>query len=268
VPWVKLCDTFADDPRFEDVGAEGFAVHVAALCYCNRQLTDGRLTLLAARRLWPVEDAEQVIAGLLDAGLWKRIDVDTFELVDYFPDQPSREQVMAERAANKARQARHRKARNAVTNAVTNTAPALDPPRTAAVSANAETAAASPASRRDTADLTSDPPLLPPSVEKLRDELADRRVAVAWDLTADQVATVDALIQRCGHSALVKNALAQYLPNDPARSARAFITSWSALPPRRRSSGKHKPDRCPIHRTAIEGRECGSCRADRLAAAS
>lgn len=103
--WVKLSDTFAEDPRLEDAGADALALHVAALCYCARQLTDGRVPTKAARRLWSVDDPAATIARLVDVGLWRELD-DGYELVDYLVDQRSREhveEVRAKRAAAGAR---------------------------------------------------------------------------------------------------------------------------------------------------------------------
>ena len=49
--WVKLRNNFTEDDRWLDAGADAFAVHVAALCYSDRQLTDGAITAARARRV-------------------------------------------------------------------------------------------------------------------------------------------------------------------------------------------------------------------------
>lgn len=95
--WVKLSDTFAEDPRLDQAGPLALALHVAALCYCNRQLTDGLIPRATVRRLLDLDDPEDVADRLVSARVWARTD-DGFELLDYLRDQPSRAKVEATRA--------------------------------------------------------------------------------------------------------------------------------------------------------------------------
>lgn len=99
--WVKLSDTFAEDPRLDEAGPLALALHVAALCYCGRQLTDGRLPRGTMRRLQALDDPDAVAARLVAVGMWREMP-DGFELVDYLRDQPSREHVEAVRAKRAA----------------------------------------------------------------------------------------------------------------------------------------------------------------------
>lgn len=101
MPWVKLSDTFADDPRLEEAGAQALALHVAALCYCNRQLTDGKIPERTALRLWSVDNPQAAIDALVAVGLWK-VRKDGFEIVGYLENQPSRAHVWATRKARAA----------------------------------------------------------------------------------------------------------------------------------------------------------------------
>ena len=39
--WVKIDDNFAQHPKIAQVGPLGMAMQIAALCYCNRLMTDG-----------------------------------------------------------------------------------------------------------------------------------------------------------------------------------------------------------------------------------
>jgi hypothetical protein len=105
--WVKLSDTFAEDPRWETLGAAGMALHVAALCYCNRLLTDGILSRSRAERLFPVDDPADVIDALIQVGFWRAKDGD-IEIVDYAVDQKTRQQVEADRASARERMSRRR----------------------------------------------------------------------------------------------------------------------------------------------------------------
>ena len=49
--WVRLDDGFAQHPKLLSVGALGVAMQVAALCYCNRYLTDGFVPAAAVENL-------------------------------------------------------------------------------------------------------------------------------------------------------------------------------------------------------------------------
>lgn len=97
--WVKLSDTFAEDPRLEQAGPLALALHVAALCYCARQLTDGHLTRGAVRRLLELDgqDPHDVARSLVDVDMWESTD-DGYRIVEYLEDQPSREHVEVTRA--------------------------------------------------------------------------------------------------------------------------------------------------------------------------
>ena len=96
--WVKLTDNFADDPRFDVAGgAEAIALHVAALCYCNRHLTDGVLSRSAIRRLLALDDPLGVADRLVSAGLWNADDGE-YTIIDFLDTQPSRKDVEKHRA--------------------------------------------------------------------------------------------------------------------------------------------------------------------------
>lgn len=94
--WVKLDDTFAQDPRLERAGPLALALHVAALCYCAQHLTDGEVPRGIARRLLDLDDPSTVAKSLVEVGMWAETD-DGFAIVDYFPNQRSRGDVLAER---------------------------------------------------------------------------------------------------------------------------------------------------------------------------
>jgi hypothetical protein len=51
VTWVRLDDEFPAHPKLAEVGPLGLAMQVAALCYCNRYLTDGFIPRGAAATL-------------------------------------------------------------------------------------------------------------------------------------------------------------------------------------------------------------------------
>lgn len=132
--WVKLTDNFPDDPRLEAAGPEAFVIHVAAMCYCMRLLTDGFVPARVARRLWSVEDIDAAIAALVDNGLWKPAEAG-YELVGFLDDQRDSETIRREREAAAERQRKwyeNKRAnkgrapngvRNAVSNGITNAYP-------------------------------------------------------------------------------------------------------------------------------------------------
>lgn len=108
--WVKLEDTFAEDPRWDGPGADGLALHVAALCYANRNLTDGRIGANRVKVLFPVVDLDSTVVALVKAGWWE-LDPDGIRIADYLDNQPSADTVRAKREESAERQERSRKHR-------------------------------------------------------------------------------------------------------------------------------------------------------------
>lgn len=107
--WVKLDEKFASHPKVVEVGPLGLALQVAALCYCNQHLTDGHISLRAARTLLdfdgltPVED---VIERLVEVGMWHGPIHDCTECPEfvsgyvihgYLEQQPSKAEVEAKK---------------------------------------------------------------------------------------------------------------------------------------------------------------------------
>jgi hypothetical protein len=112
--WVKLDDGFAEHPKLERAGPSAGWMHVAALCYCARNLTDGRIPKARALRLADVPKPAQVIDRLVEVGLWE-VDGDDYVIHDYGDYNPSRVQVEAERQAAADRQRRSRVSRRDIT---------------------------------------------------------------------------------------------------------------------------------------------------------
>lgn len=108
MPWVRLDDSFADHPKIERAGPLAAWLHVAALCYCARQLTDGRIPQAKALRLTDIPQPEEHVSALLRVGLWIE-DGDDYVLHDYLDYQPSRADVEAERSAARERMAKKRR---------------------------------------------------------------------------------------------------------------------------------------------------------------
>jgi hypothetical protein len=116
--WVKLDDTLPNHPkvdrlleRGEPLGLAALGLWALALCHCAQQLTDGKISRRALRRLAPLSSVELehalVRAGLLD----ELEDGSGFQIHDYLEFNPSREQVIEQRAADRERQRKWRESR-------------------------------------------------------------------------------------------------------------------------------------------------------------
>ena len=112
--WVKLDDKFPEHPKVVRAGPLGLALHVAALCYCNRNLTDGFIPRAAGPMLqnffgisdiWKDGELREIewwmiIEHLVAAGVWLELeDKSGWRIHDYLDYQPSKEQVNATRNA-------------------------------------------------------------------------------------------------------------------------------------------------------------------------
>lgn len=137
MPWVKVDDHFDEHPKMARVGPLGWAMWLAGLAYCNRNLTDGFIPYTTARRLvswdflmprngstiesiWTVgintgmhgEDVDSplVIGMLVNAGLWEEVP-GGYRVHDYMEYQPSKLEVVAEREKWAAKKRRGRPSR-------------------------------------------------------------------------------------------------------------------------------------------------------------
>ena len=87
--WVKIDERLSEHPKIVGLSDRAFRVHINALCYCNRNLTDGRIPGGALRSLM---GNERLAGQLVSAGLWEQNG--TGWLVhDYLDFNFSREQV-------------------------------------------------------------------------------------------------------------------------------------------------------------------------------
>ena len=125
--WVKLDDQFPDHPKVVEAGPLAAWLHVCAIAYCNRQLTDGFIPESIAYRLADYKgigietggdgetyavgddaDCEWMASILCKVGLWKRVK-GGFLIHDYLDYQPSKEQVLKEREKARERMANRRR---------------------------------------------------------------------------------------------------------------------------------------------------------------
>jgi len=134
---VKLDDQFADHPKLLAVGPLGMALQVAAICYCSRHLTDGFMSRVTVRALvakiavpWVSPDGREHSAAvtcgsagydateidwadlMVEAGLWDEVQ-GGYKVHDYEHFNPTRVDVLKQRAAWSDRQSRSRSRRDA-----------------------------------------------------------------------------------------------------------------------------------------------------------
>jgi hypothetical protein len=105
--WVKFDDGFPEHPKVLGLSDTAFSLHVRAICYAARNLTDGIIP-----RVW-LKGAKAAILlavqQLIEARLWTE-HPDGWEVHDYLQYQPSRAKVEQQREQNNTRVKRHRNA--------------------------------------------------------------------------------------------------------------------------------------------------------------
>lgn len=109
--WFKVSNNWVDDPKLMEVGAVGTCLFFAGLAYCSRNLTDGCIPKVAAKRLL-AEDVAEVIPTMLELGLWAE-DGKDYLVAAYLDWQTSSEEVTAKRQGATARK-RHQRQREVI----------------------------------------------------------------------------------------------------------------------------------------------------------
>jgi hypothetical protein len=104
VSWVKLDDALFSHPKVLRAGNEATGAWIRMLAYCAAYLTDG---VIDADTALSLAGRQKVIDRLVTARLLDR-DGDTLRVHDYLAHNPSRVQVLADRAAKTERQSRWR----------------------------------------------------------------------------------------------------------------------------------------------------------------
>ena len=143
MPWVRFDDQFTIHRKVAGLSDAAFRLHVSAIFWCARNLMDGFL---------PEEDLDDVCARVrtpqrfaaecVKRGAWHDarepcesefctgpVDNDGWVIHNYLEFQPSKEQVIRDRAASARRQKRWRDQHNGSSNAVTNGSSASAPSR-------------------------------------------------------------------------------------------------------------------------------------------
>ena len=125
--WVRIDEEFAQHPKIMQAGPLAMAMQVAALCYSNRNLTDGFIPWSVSRTLlsWEFLGAQEskgskrfrvavvsgmsgddvtsdfVIEQLMAAEIWEEV-AGGYQIHDFEDYQPTKEQVLKERTLKQA----------------------------------------------------------------------------------------------------------------------------------------------------------------------
>ena len=117
--WIKLDDSFPDHPKVIGLSNDAFRLHIEALCYCGRFLTDGFVPMGVTSKL--ANGNMALVVELSEAGLWREMPTrNGFDIHDYLTYQSSKAQVEADKEANRNRVKKHQEKTNGITNALTN----------------------------------------------------------------------------------------------------------------------------------------------------
>ena len=97
--WTKLDDGIFDHPRMLVAGEDAANLHVRALVWCNRHLTDGRLPAEALAVLTRKRTAEESASALVRVGAWETHPEGGWTVRGFHDHNPTAEEVKARRAA-------------------------------------------------------------------------------------------------------------------------------------------------------------------------
>lgn len=122
--WLRVDDTFVEHPKVIDLSDRSFRLHVAGMCFCARNLTDGVLVKRSVSVVCALSSATRKhVAELVEAGLWVKAG-DGFEVKDFLIYNPTGEKVKADRDAARDRM---RKVRSGERSRERSATPAPDP---------------------------------------------------------------------------------------------------------------------------------------------
>lgn len=106
--WTRLSDDHFDQPTQLALSRSARLLHLEALVWCNRALTDGGLPRGALSRLTDSEDVCADVAELVAAGVW--IEDDSGWTIDWSSQEPA-EDVRRRQAKSVEKQRRYRRHR-------------------------------------------------------------------------------------------------------------------------------------------------------------
>lgn len=100
MPWGRVDDTLYDHPKLDRLGRDrlpALGLHLVAISWCNRWLTDGHVPDERVRRL---EGTARLADALVTAGLWERVE-GGYQVHDFLDFNDSRADVEARREADR-----------------------------------------------------------------------------------------------------------------------------------------------------------------------
>lgn len=109
MPWVRIDERFPEHPKWGNASAQAVQWFLFALCYCNRNLTDGFIPMGVAYRLIHTKDEDEagrVLGELMEMGVIlaeARQKVRGYRMHDFLNYQPSKRAVEQARRASKRR---------------------------------------------------------------------------------------------------------------------------------------------------------------------
>ena len=113
--WANLDDGFADHPKVIDLPDAAFRLHVCAMCWCSRRLTDGLVRSRELRILGAMlegcpddEQLRELVKKLVKARLWESCE-EGWRLHDWLKHNESASKVTERREAAKQRMAENRR---------------------------------------------------------------------------------------------------------------------------------------------------------------
>ena len=95
--WLKLDDGFAENSKIETLSDRAFRLHVTAMCYCAKNLTDGYISERGARVCGVLANNSRPmrnVSELVEKGLWHAVD-GGWEINDYLEYNPTSEEAKA-----------------------------------------------------------------------------------------------------------------------------------------------------------------------------
>jgi hypothetical protein len=252
MPWVRLDDRFPSHRKIRLLTDRAFRLYVSGLCYASENLTDGLIPADELRIVADIKSSKAAAKELVERDLWELLDSGDFQIHDYLDFNPSAEQVIEERAAKTARQARWR------ANKKKRPTPPKPPREGSPVDASTST---STDASRDGGETPAPYPYpsssfrtaaarensgqagiaIPDWAQPLIDELGSKSIHVSWRLSAMQWAAVQELINTRGVPFLVEQARRRWNPKDPIKFASLLIQIWAEIPAPPRISRNASP---------------------------
>jgi len=119
VGWVRLDDNYSDHPKVIGLSDSAFRTYITALCYANRQLTDGYIPQAVYDR-WGVKGDSVELVG---AGLWELALEGGWNIRSYDEYQPLKEKVEEKRNQGRERLRKFREGKRNANETLTPTQP-------------------------------------------------------------------------------------------------------------------------------------------------